>query len=596
MDQITEIKQKLDIIDVIGGYVSLQKSGRNYKGLCPFHGEKTPSFMVSQELQMFKCFGCSEGGDIFKFIQKIEGVEFPDALQILADRAGVELVKTYNEENKKKQLYYEINRVTALFYRYLLLKHPLGKKALEYLKVKRRLSDETIDTFMLGYAPDTWDALYRALSKKGFNPSDMLETGVIVKRSNGSGYIDKFRGRVIFPLREVGGKIVAFSGRTIINAEPKYLNTSETTIFHKTSTIYGLDRAKVAIKQEGVIFVEGQVDVISAHQFGFKNVVASGGTSLTTNQLKIISRYTKDVIFCFDSDNAGTSAISRAIELAEKDNFNVRVIPIPGKYKDLDELLHEDLSLAKEVIANPIPVYDFYLAKSFKKFDKKSALGKKQIIEELTPVFNKVSNKVILDHYTKQTAEALDLNEDVVRGAFTGSQKPINITGQPTAETSSKDPQNAPPVGAVQRKSPQEYILSLLMNSQAPLDTAQTILYKLGQKDFPEPTTQEVFTALKDYLIDRKQKFKVESFYKKLNEQQRKAVDELYLWDLGDIVDEPVKLANEIVSTFDRIKKDTARREIKEIMDRMKQAEMEKDTKLVKELAERIKTLSARLI
>ena len=297
MDQINEIKQKLDIVDVINPYVSLTKSGKNYKGVCPFHSENTPSFMVSQDLQLFKCFGCGEGGDIFKFIQKIEGVDFHQSLEILAEKAGVTLEKSsYDKEADNRKVLLEINHLAALFFQFILLKHPLGKPALEYVKKKRKMDDETIRNFGVGYALDSWDTLYRALSKKGDTAKDIVDAGLAVARSNGSGHIDKFRDRIMFPLVDINGKVVGFTGRTISNKEPKYLNTSSTPIFNKSTFLFCMDKAKVHIKKAGAIVVEGQMDALTSHQFGISNVVASGGTSLTTGQLKVLSRYTTDLI------------------------------------------------------------------------------------------------------------------------------------------------------------------------------------------------------------------------------------------------------------------------------------------------------------
>ncbi len=592
MDQINEIKQRIDVVDLIGQYVTLTKAGRNYKGLCPFHNEKTPSFMVSQELQIFRCFGCGASGDIFKFIQTIEGVDFPESLRQLAEKAGVKLESSgYSKEEQLKKIYYEINHLAVLYYQYLLWKHPIGKPAMKYLKEKRKLTDKTIKDFMIGYAPNTWDALYKTLTKKGYKPEDIATAGLISPGRKDNGYYDKFRGRIIFPFIDINGKIIGLTGRTIINKEPKYLNTQETPIFHKNSFVFCLDKAKVAIKKEGVIFVEGQMDAIAAHQFGFTNVVASGGTSLTTNQLKIIKRYTQDLLLCFDSDTAGSSAMQRGIELAEKENFNIKVIMIPTPYKDLDELLQADKEQATSIISNPVPVYDFYLASAFKRNDKSTAIGKKKIMEDLARQFLGVNNKVIIDHYTKRIAEELDINEETVKTVLSSREKQAENT-KDTIKEKVIEEQTADIV--LSKTSPQEYMLALLLKT--PLDIAQTILYKLGQKDFPNPTIQEIFVLFKDYLLGRKQRFKIEYFNNKLNEEQKQVVTDLYMWDLVDVTEDPKKFENELENTFERIKKESARRELKELSLKIKQAELEKNIKLVKELSEKVKALSGRLV
>jgi DNA primase len=385
---------------------------------------------------------------------------------------------------------------------------------------------------------------------------------------------------------DISGKTVGFAGRTVSNKEPKYLNTSETPVFHKSQFLFCLDKAKTFIKKDGVIFVEGQMDAITAHQFGFHNIIASGGTSLTPGQLKMVARYTKDLVLCFDSDTAGSSAIKRGIELAEKEGFNIKVILIPSPYKDIDEMLHSDLNLAKDVINNPIPIYDFYLAAALKKNDKSTAIGKKKIMEELSEEFSGATSTVIMDHYIKKISEELDLAQEIVKNAF---EKKI----LPETREIEQNIQTPAIAGVLSKKSPQEYMIALLL--KAPLDTAQTFLYKLGQKDFVDSQIQDIFTELKDYLLGRKQKFKIEYFEGRLDEDRRKLVEDLYLWDLGDITEEDRKYNQELDATFDRIKKESAKKDLKELTEQIKQAELEKDSKLIKELTEKVKAVSARL-
>ena len=300
MEPKEEIKQKINIVDLVNSYVSVKKSGRNYKGICPFHSEKTPSFMVSPELQIFKCFGCNEAGDIFSFIEKIEGVDFPTALEILAEKANVQSKKRENfdsERKSRKGIIFEINHLTLEYYHFILTKHKIGANALDYVKNKRKLTDETIEKFKIGYAPDSWTSLYDFLTRKKYGVNDLISAGVVVSGNKTGNYIDKFKGRVVFPMTDISGKVVGFMGRTIFDRDPKYLNTSDTEVFQKGTFLYGLDKSRVNIKKEGAIFVEGPMDVISASQAGVENVVASLGTSLTMGQLKVVSRYTKAITF-----------------------------------------------------------------------------------------------------------------------------------------------------------------------------------------------------------------------------------------------------------------------------------------------------------
>ncbi|RJR26821.1 DNA primase [candidate division WWE3 bacterium] len=574
MDAVSEIKQKLDIVDVVGRYVSLKKAGKNFKGVCPFHTENTPSFMVSPELQIFKCFGCGESGDIISFIQKIEGIEFMNALEMLAERAGVKIEKNTLDPNTKlkKQIYY-INELSTKFYHLLLTTHDLGKPGLDYLRKNRGLSDSTIKKFMLGYAPDTSNVITGFLEKRGLNREDLVLAGVSVKRGN-SDYVDKFRGRVLFPLVSVDGKVLGFTGRTIINREPKYLNTNETLIFRKSSFLYGLDKAKLAIKKEGAVFVEGQMDVISAHQAGIENVIASSGTSLTTEQLKILARYTKDIIFCFDADSAGVSAVLRAIELGENMDFNVRAAVIPDGYKDLDEVIKKDPTTAKEVLNNSIPAYDFILLSVIKRYNKNSPEGKKKIMEEIMPWFSRIQNKVLIDHYSKQIAKELDLSQETVLSMFSDPGK--------SAEMASSDIQKSV---FLSKQSLESYIISLLLKTE--LDTFREFAYKLNPEDFKNETLRGIFASLLKYRKESGE-FIPNQFSEKLEDSSyREFFFDLYMWDHTDLLNDPTGLAREIRQVVSRIKRDSISQKMTLLTEQISIAEREKDdkrkTKLTKE-------------
>lgn len=587
MDQVSEIKQKIDVVDLIGGYVDLKKSGRNYKGLCPFHGEKTPSFMVSPELQIYKCFGCGESGDIFTFLQKIEGVAFPQALEQLAEKAGVTLQNTPVDRNtKQKKLVYEINHLASEFYNYMLLKHPAGKKALEYVKATRGINSNTIKEFKIGYAPNSWDLLYRFLKKKNYSDQDLVISGVAVPRRSSNGYIDKFRGRVMFPFISLDGKIVGFSGRTIFGKEPKYLNTAETLVFHKSSYLFGLDKARVNLKKEGAVFVEGQMDVISAFQAGIKNVVASSGTSLTNDQLKVVARYTKDITFCFDSDIAGVTAIARAIELADRMDFNVKVAMIPSDYKDLDELIKKDAKGAKSLLTNSIPVYDFFLVKALKSFDKKDPIGKKKIVQELVPIFSKISNNVMLSHYVGVLSKEIQISEDLIMSLV---KKKANVEDFSEFKNAKKEGDIEP----FSKSSIENYFLALVF--KADIDIASNFLYKLAREDFSDQGTQEIFSELKRY-IKGKSSFDIAGFVDTIKSDFEVLVRELYMWDVGTLAEDPKKFNAELESVALRIKKVSAKRKISELTEQLRLAEAEKNLKVVRELTEEIKKYSTKLI
>lgn len=588
-DNVTQIKQKLDIVDVINSYVGLKKSGRNYKALCPFHSEKTPSFMVSQELQIYKCFGCGVAGDIFNFVEAMEGVDFPRALEILADRAGVKLVKSeaYDAQSKIKKQIYEINELATKFYQYVLLKQKAGKKALNYLKKERKLTEETIKEFRLGYAPNSWDTLYKFLSAKKIKPEDMLMAGVIVKKSSGSGYVDKFRGRIVFPLTGIDSRVVGFTGRTIFDREPKYLNTSDTSVFHKSFFLFGLDKSRVVLKNEGAVFVEGQMDLISAYQAGIGNLICVSGTALTDSQLVILSRYTQDITFCFDSDFAGVEASYRAIELAGKRNFNVKVTVLPDPYKDLDDLIKVDPDAAKKVLKNAVPVYDYFLVTTLKKHNKATALGKKAITEELMPIFSKITNQVLLDHYAKQLAKELELSEETVFSMIKKGTVSVEEDYEEIKETDQRFP--------VEKRQAEGYFISLILKT--PIEISKEFVKKLEKEDFLNTEIGEIFEELADYLGDRKTNINIKSLVGKFDEEKGKLVSELFLWEFeGKEELEDKTLTKELQDMVDRIKKDSVKRQLKILSEKIKIAEIRKEEEEVEKLTKKFERLSKGLI
>ncbi|MDD5221638.1 MAG: DNA primase, partial [Patescibacteria group bacterium] len=334
-NQIEEIKSRLDIIDVISEYVQLRQSGVNYRALCPFHTEKAPSFFVSPERQIWHCFGsCNEGGDIFEFIMKIENVDFPEALRILAKKAGVQLTKEDYRVTSQKTKLMDIMRVAAQFYHLVLQKSSLAEKVREYLD-GRGVKQETIKDFQLGFAPDRWDELVGFLNKKGVKMIEAEAAGLVMRSNkplnNKQNYYDRFRNRIMFPINDLYGNPVGFTSRIVPWAETtetaKYVNTPETPIYNKSRVIYAFDKAKAAIKKEdAVIMVEGNMDVIACHQAGSKNVVASSGTALTADQVKLLKRYTNNLLLSFDVDLAGENATQRGIDVAMKAEMNIKVI------------------------------------------------------------------------------------------------------------------------------------------------------------------------------------------------------------------------------------------------------------------------------
>lgn len=436
-NQIEEIKKKLDIVEVINKFVPLKKRGRHFVACCPFHQEKTPSFVVSPELQIYKCFGCGKAGDVFNFMEEYNRIDFKDALEDLAKMAGVKLVrssKLSGEESIKKRLF-EINRESAKFYNYILLKHKLGKEALEYVK-KRNLSEETINKFLIGFAPRDSRLIINYLLKKGYKIEDLILTGSFGKSQykQGQSY-DRFSDRLIFPQIDFRDRIVGFSGRILPSSKnpnlAKYINSPETAIYHKSQMFYGLNLAKESIKKNNLaIIVEGELDMISPFQAGIENVVAIKGTALTEDQLQLIRRYADTLILALDSDFAGNKAMIRSIELADKMDFEVKVLDLEEKYKDPDEAINSDINFFKKKIKEAETIWDFILTSSVKSYGTETPRGKKLVLATVLPFLAKINNLVIRADYLKKLSQILDSNEESVIEEFKKylNQNKDNIT------------------------------------------------------------------------------------------------------------------------------------------------------------------------
>lgn len=424
-NQVEEIKKKLDIVEVINKFVPLKKRGRHYVACCPFHQEKTPSFVVSPELQIYKCFGCGKAGDVFTFVQEYNRIDFKDALEDLAKMAGIKLVrstKISGEESIKKRLF-EINRETAKFYNYILLKHELGKEALEYIK-KRNISEETINKFLIGFAPPDGRLIINYLLKKGYKTEELYKTGSFGKSQykQGQSY-DRFSDRLIFPQIDFRDRIVGFSGRILPNNKnqnlAKYINSPETEIYHKSQMFYGLNLAKESIKKNNLaIIVEGELDMISPYQAGIENVVAIKGTALTEEQLQLIRRYAETLILGLDSDFAGNKAMIRSIELADKMDFEIKILDLEEKYKDPDEAINKDLDFFKKKLNEAETIWDFILASSVKNYGIDSPRGKKLILATVLPFLAKINNLVIRVDYIKKVSQTIDSDEESVAEEF----------------------------------------------------------------------------------------------------------------------------------------------------------------------------------
>lgn len=418
MDIIEDIKNRISIEDLVAQYVQLKKTGRNFKGLCPFHQEKTPSFIVSPEKQIAYCFGCNKGGDIFKFLQEIEGISFVEAINVLAEKCGINTsaYASLKKDSRKEEKEILINAISEVndFYK-SNLKTGDEKKAFDYL-LKRGLREETIETFEIGYAPDSFDATTEYMVKKGIEKSILAKSGLLATSTTESGkFYDKFRGRVIFPIRDHLGRVIGFGGRTMKKDDvgPKYLNSPETPIYHKSDVLYGLFQSKSAIKEkDSAIVVEGYMDTVMCFQGGYKNVVASSGTALTQNQLKLLKRYTQNLYFAFDMDEAGFEATKRAYINALDLDMNVKVVSIAEK--DPADCIKGDPKVFEKALSSAKPFMEFYFDRIFKKFDSSDISGRQSIFSEVLPFLKIMTNKVHQDFYVRMFANLVSMKESKV--------------------------------------------------------------------------------------------------------------------------------------------------------------------------------------
>lgn len=426
MSEVTEqIKDRLNVVDVLGEYLKLEKAGTNYKALCPFHNEKTPSFMVNPEQNFWYCFGCQKGGDIFTFVQEMEGLEFRDALERLADKAGVEIPKfqAYNKEEKsQKQKIYEILETATRFYQVQLEKNANGKKIAEYLR-QRNISGEQMKIFRIGYAPDGWSNLLKFLMGRDYLLKDIAQTGLLVFKEGGSSdnvesYYDRFRDRVMFPVIDVVGRVVGYSARVVPGGDEKnakYINTPQGSVYDKSQILYGIYQARTEIKkQDFVIITEGNMDVIASFDSGLQNIIAVSGTALTKEHVKVLRRYTNNFKFCFDMDEAGQRATKKSIQTCLEEGIDLEIIILPGAYKDINELTIKEPDNWRRVVADSTPVMKYFFDLVFKQFDVNDAKGKKMIAHELLNIIKDIDDPIEQSYWLKKLSDRISVDEDIL--------------------------------------------------------------------------------------------------------------------------------------------------------------------------------------
>ena len=587
-----EIKSRLDIVEVISGYIRLQKQGGSFRALCPFHNEKTPSFHVSSARQIWHCFGCGEGGDIFKFVMKMEGMEFIDALRLLAAKAGVELKKQDPALTSQKQMFQEICAVAAQFFQNNL-KSGEGAGVLEYLR-KRGLKDETVANFKIGYAPESWDALCNFLALRDVKMDAVEKAGlaVVSEKSGKKKYFDRFRGRIMFPIADANGAIVGFTGRYLKEKpnEGKYVNTPQTLIFNKSAILYGIDKTKMEIKKADLaVIVEGQMDAIMAWQDGVLNVAAASGTAFTIEQLNLIKRYTKNICLLFDSDIAGDAAAQRSIALAQAGGFNVGVAMLSSAKDPADFVVEFPGQLAGK-IAQAASVMDYYFQYAFSRFNPSLLEDKKKITEILLPKIKSISNNVELYHWLEKLSAKLQTNI----GYLEDEMKKAASAGSFTEENYEQRRQS-PALSPLDKLF--KHLMSLiaaLKDDKARLKIAGEIqgaefYQKIFDDKIPADTANPVIIRvfdlfLKNGIVNRFS----EDFLNKLDDSEKNIINEiLFESELKELPD----TEKEIVYCLSRIESSLLDNELKRKERGLKEAETAGDTALSEQLLKEIHKL-----
>ncbi|MBZ4663123.1 MAG: primase [Caloramator sp.] len=563
-DIINKIIEYNDIVDVISEYVKLKKVGRNYVGVCPFHNDKGPSLSVSPDKQLFHCFGCGAAGNTIGFIMKIRNYDYKDALLYLAERAGIDVSFDESKDKNKdlKEKLYKINLEAARYF-YNNLKST--KIALNYL-YSRGIDNKIINRFGLGYSLNEWDALIKHLKNMGYSEEEMSLAGLLVKSEKG--IYDRFRNRIMFPIFDVKGRVIAFGGRVLDDSKPKYLNTSETLVFEKGKNLYGLNYVIKNKNLESIIVVEGYMDCIKLHQFGLNNVVASLGTALTTEHAKLLKRYTNNIFICYDSDAAGQAATLRGIEILESAGLNVKVIIVPSG-KDPDEFVKNNgIDEFKKLIKDALFITDYRILKAKEGKNIKNQFDKVKYVNEVVDIISKLKDEVLVQHYSEKLSEETGISLNVIidkvnknRSNITSKNNNSNIRNNIKGNIYNLIPAN---------KKAEAYILSILLNYPSFYEKVFTAIK-------PEEFLTEVYRELALEVltkIPKGEEIDKNYFLNKYQEQEKiEDVARVFSYSIGS-EDDMEKLLYDAIKT---VKRFSLEQKINNLKSQIKKCELEND-------------------
>ena len=581
MSVIDEVKDRLDIVEVISSYVPLQKSGRNYKALCPFHSEKTPSFVVFPDSQRWHCFGaCGEGGDVFTFVMKREGWDFRTALEELARRAGVELrprTPAQVQEEEESDRLRGLLSAAAEYYHHLLLHAPEAEAARAYVG-RRGMSDETVERFLLGYSLPGWDNARAYLTERGYTVKELVTAGLLVEHEDRGTTYDRFRDRLMIPIRDAQGRVIGFGARTLDpEGVPKYLNSPQTRLFDKSRTLFGLDLARQTIRrEEQAVIVEGYMDVMQAHQAGFTNVVAQMGTALTEPQLRQLQRHAHRLILALDPDAAGVQATLRGVEVAREvleqkwePVFNpqglvgyearlgaeIRVLRLP-RGQDPDDLIRTDVQQWVALVEGAVPVVDFYLQLLLEETSLEDSKAKAHVVDTLLPVLRAVANPVEREDYVQKIARTLRIDPRAVQSRLRGARR-----GRARPQRGTADLQDQPP-GHTAEADLEGYCLSILLQRPGILEQVNEALSErqlepLQGEDFQDVGYRAIFEAW-EMLIATEGHVQAEMLHGQVPTELHPRLEELCSFDTSELATE--QLVRHVVLTLLRLRERNLKR------------------------------------
>lgn len=575
---LNEVRQSNDIVDVISQYIHLKRSGRNFFGLCPFHNEKSPSFSVSPDKQIFHCFGCGVGGNVFTFVSKIEGMNFIETVQMLADRANIQLPTLQNSGDTEKEILkdkvYKVNEFTAEYYHQNLYK-PQAKIAQEYVK-KRQLSNETLKSFRIGFS-GKFDELYKELKKQGFEEREILESGLVNKNDRGQ-YIDRYRNRLMFPICDVRGRVIAFGGRVLDDSKPKYINSPENIVYSKGRHLFGLNVAKKGDTKK-LLIVEGYMDVISLHQRGITNVVAPLGTALTEQQGWLLRKNAEQIILSFDSDEAGLQAKLRALEILQNMGCDLRILQIDGA-KDPDEyIVKYGNARFKHIVDKALSVIEFKVKVLQKDLNLENTNDKIKFLNEIAKLISKVDNTIEREIYIEKIAKEYDISKESIYAEVNKltykNNKSEKILEKSKPVTTYKKVEKKEISQAIKRR--ENTIISILLTGD--LSIFEVIKQNIKPEDFQDEINSKIVKKL--YEEFEKGNSNINSIIDELEQEEQNQITMIMAEDYE--IDDLEKAIDDIIQTYQKEKLNNRKFEILEILEQTSNSEEKK--KLEKELS-----------